>query len=712
MRNINQLNLQKPRLLIALLWLLFGIACTSEEDTGGYIDEGRSVYLSINALNTKSAPVEPDETINTIRVIIAKRNDEGTIITNKFGITNPLGIDTKSGLYDVYVITNESETVGGELLELNAITNIAELKKKQAAFDLTKRVKTNLPMFGIVRDVHMSAPVSGVSSFSNPGSVQVNGQNYGSTLPVNVDRLAIKVSLTLMSKSFKELESVVLTNIPDSVSLLGNAYENNDNSKLQKVDISDLVERTPLSGFIWEKGTKEEIYLPSNMLADPTSESNAIKLEVKEVGGEKKIISLGHLVEENYNTKDYTLHPNTIYTFIGRISGSKLIINASIADWGKKNQNFPTGGGKWLTQPIGMRIGINPENGGKATFNVEFGSNAPKYYQWYQKYQKYNAATNKIETVIKALSETDTDTLTIDVSTEGILNITTKKIDVSGEIYCVASTISPDGSVERSESDHVTLMAVGENYQWPEKSFPSMQDFKAPLNAPLGSTCILQDERDGNIYHVKLMADGNWWMIQDLAYGNTVSELDYINNWFNTTKINLIESGLYGVAISSGLSTGGYLYNTFATIQLGGATYAELEVEVALEKKYEYLQGLCPKGWHYPGNVDRKYNKEWTDLQQMAKINLNSFHDFSLFDYNDPYSFNAYTQSGAFGNSLLFAGGCVVVQDGMDADPEFRSQSIRAHENSRYSGISITNHIGVSSRGDTKIPTRCLRNFK
>lgn len=59
-------------------------------------------------------------------------------------------------------------------------------------------------------------------------------------------------------------------------------------------------------------------------------------------------------------------------------------------------------------------------------------------------------------------------------------------------------------------------MSQQQQEQTPARKIRSMQEF-TPTIGEYATT--LYDERDGKEYRVKRMADGCWWMIDDLCFG-------------------------------------------------------------------------------------------------------------------------------------------------------------------------------------------------
>lgn len=676
-----------------LLLLFLATSCTEEENGNSpFTEEESTAFFDVSTRAFGSG----DALVNTVRVIVARQDYEGTIVSNTF-VPDPKNssiiVKTKSGQCDVFVVTNEMPD-NSELPALSGVTTIQEFRQVNIPYSISNRVATNLPMKGEVRNVFIHT-VDGVPSETNRSTVAVDGVS-SSALEVNVKRLAIRVDLRLMSQSFAKLESVKITNIPDAVSLVGNAYEAVDADKQTKT-VEDFSSPTPLTGYVWEK-SKSEIYLPSSIFSPSTDASKAMKLEVKMEGKTTKTVSLGHLMEKELDAKDYTLHPNTKYIFTGRILGDELEISASIADWELVKQDYPTGGGKWVSHPSSIRVGINKVVADTARFTAEF-LPVPDNYNWYRRYQEYDSVAHIIKTIIAPLNNVETDILSIKGANSSTLSIATKHTAVSGEVYCIASTTSPDGTVERSESNHVTYMVVGENYVWGKGTYPSMQGFKTPSNAPLGSTCILQDNRDGKLYHVKLMADGNWWMIQDLAYGNALPVFDEAGQRGET---DLIASNTHGLAALSGYDTGGFVYNTYAVVQRSTSTQEAYNIEEGLA--VEFTQGLCPDGWHIPGNLNRSYNQEWIYFN--AKIGL-EYSMVSSYDYNLASAFNCYTLY--YNNAFLLGGGVAVVQTGGRGPWEYRTNGTLLGDGKKvYSGFTTLDSMGEKE----PITIRCVKNYK
>lgn len=121
----------------------------------------------------------------------------------------------------------------------------------------------------------------------------------------------------------------------------------------------------------------------------------------------------------------------------------------------------------------------------------------------------------------------------------------------------------------------------------------SMQEFDP---SPGEYATVLYDERDGKEYHVKRMADGCWWMIDDLRYGTPSDISDWKENCKRDVK-DLMGEGLYGVCRESLAKKGGYLYNWQAVMQHPDAAHGMYS---SPNLPGQLWQGICPAGWHVP----------------------------------------------------------------------------------------------------------------
>ncbi len=173
-------------------------------------------------------------------------------------------------------------------------------------------------------------------------------------------------------------------------------------------------------------------------------------------------------------------------------------------------------------------------------------------------------------------------------------------------------------------------------------------------NCPAGATLELEDERDGKMYTVRKLPDGNLWMVDNLVYDP--------NNYCETRQTMAdpngssnasgnFGSGTYGDCVNpeyggSVCASGdcGYLYNWQAVMQNPSAYY-----NGGTSIPEDNVTGLCPTGWTLPtGNTSGQFQAlqnatSWTATQWADPILFNG-----IFVGNSHSSGSFYNQ-GSYG---------------------------------------------------------------
>lgn len=125
-------------------------------------------------------------------------------------------------------------------------------------------------------------------------------------------------------------------------------------------------------------------------------------------------------------------------------------------------------------------------------------------------------------------------------------------------------------------------------------------------SSPVGSTWTLTDPRDGQTYRVRLMADGNYWTIDDIKFsGDTGAQkgnLNTFNGNGHETKGFFFPNYFGDVTdkrIHSYTPTNrGYFYSWQTVIQsIYSRNAGNYSTNVVLDPEY---QGLAPNGWQVP----------------------------------------------------------------------------------------------------------------
>jgi uncharacterized protein (TIGR02145 family) len=145
--------------------------------------------------------------------------------------------------------------------------------------------------------------------------------------------------------------------------------------------------------------------------------------------------------------------------------------------------------------------------------------------------------------------------------------------------------------------------------------------FDPCASAPTASTWTLTDTRDGKTYKVKLLADGRYWMVQDLQFGDLCNK-NFAYPWDGAPYIDRVNtSGTYYGACKVGTSCsnpGGYFYNWMATVNSPDARYGSITYPgcSGITTSVNACRGICPENWHVPttAELDDSYRALQTSL--------------------------------------------------------------------------------------------------
>ncbi|MDR3184658.1 MAG: hypothetical protein LBT49_04550 [Prevotellaceae bacterium] len=139
----------------------------------------------------------------------------------------------------------------------------------------------------------------------------------------------------------------------------------------------------------------------------------------------------------------------------------------------------------------------------------------------------------------------------------------------------------------------------------------TFEDFTPCKTAPDASMWNLVDNRDGKRYRVKKLADGRYWMVQDLRFGSRCDKTTFMGSVYDQTG-SLHGSGVYYGDCTNMMSTDtpinrGYLYDWAAAVNMPGAYYGNSSYRgcrgistVPTGYQPGMCRGICPQGWHVP----------------------------------------------------------------------------------------------------------------
>lgn len=634
--------------------LIFLAACTEDERMSGGnrdIPEGDGIATVNMKLDAASmlGTNDLESTIHKVR-ILAFRTQDGVMKMNKL-ISFSSGYDAdkdmileeiETGLTDVFVIANETPDMTVVLDQTDGSVTIASVRTQLFAIE---------EVAGLLKEENLTN--NGIPMYKEYSNLEFkisDTEHNPYILKVQLERILAKVTLTIRNQTHQEitLKSVVAKGLPQNSWLFPADYTG-DTQDLDAIELpfnEVTKEYQPISFYLPEylltdvskrsyleiRGTATQVGMPDIDCSYKISLGNGLKNYGKEVEIEAAID------KQLLKASDLYIVRNTHYEIsVSDIKGydtDKITFFVGIIPWYNVSEGYFEGG-TWVDQPVSQRIPLNES----AKFTAKFTHSEAPYinYEWHRRrYLQTEADKEPAEPVDEI------------VYTEMLLNGETSIYNISatadptasGEIYCKAA---PVGGRHFRESNRATLMVIGD-WEGGGDAFPEMQNWIPKNNSPLGASYLLRDTRDNKVYRTKLMADGNWWMIQDIAYKDPAKELTPISEFNDVALTSAGQVGIgalgnfYGTCCSSNEKTGGYLYTPAAAIAVQSGLIDNLPEET---RNQENVIGVCPQGWHLPGNKDGEWNKEWTVLtENMVPVKAVTF---SMFDYFDEKHFNAYT---------------------------------------------------------------------
>ena len=271
-----------------------------------------------------------------------------------------------------------------------------------------------------------------------------------------------------------------------------------------------------------------------------------------------------------------------------------------------------------LTTPENLRLEVTPSAAGAtASDSITATVNTNSSYG----YELYFSAT---DTDTSMTSETSSSTITSDFTTTSLANIPVNSWGYSLDDTDYSPIPTSENSTRIKSVEHLptgnelatsiyfgtkvsTSLASGfysDNVLFsavalapPPPPPPTMQTFDATIMLPnTGDSMELEDERDGTVYVVKRLADGNVWMTENLRL---------INKTISSTDSNL-PSGVTYTIPASDVSAFTTDYNTNAAYldsTYGG--YYNFYTATAGWGTDSVTSGnspkdICPKGWRLP----------------------------------------------------------------------------------------------------------------
>jgi uncharacterized protein (TIGR02145 family) len=137
---------------------------------------------------------------------------------------------------------------------------------------------------------------------------------------------------------------------------------------------------------------------------------------------------------------------------------------------------------------------------------------------------------------------------------------------------------------------------------------------------------VLTDSRDGKLYEIRKFPDGKCWMVDNLAYGGSTDECGGKTDYTGQSNKSGSAWG-YGdcrdanassfAPCNGGDKKCGYLYSWQAAVQLASAYYNNsVSYPSGVPTTTNYLQGICPTGWHLPSGGSTDTTSELVKLDR------------------------------------------------------------------------------------------------
>ena len=179
-------------------------------------------------------------------------------------------------------------------------------------------------------------------------------------------------------------------------------------------------------------------------------------------------------------------------------------------------------------------------------------------------------------------------------------------------------------------------------------SISYMQDMDTEVceNSTTGMTADLIDSRDGKIYSVAKLADGNCWMTQNLALGGssaitlTSSDSDVSSNFTLPASATWSDTSYDGIHVYNPYPNQSDDTNKYGAYYTWNAAVAGTGTGMTSN---DATSSICPKGWQLPTNTNS------TTAGVKSYDNLLAAYDI---DITDNYNGDFFTKLSAFNPAL------------------------------------------------------------
>ena len=232
----------------------------------------------------------------------------------------------------------------------------------------------------------------------------------------------------------------------------------------------------------------------------------------------------------------------------------------------------------------------------------------------------------------------------------------------------------------------------------------TMQGFTPCTDAAVNSTWNLTDTRNNVTYKVRLLADGRYWMVDDLKYPTACGTRTTVSGFTTSqsTALGANVAGFFGnctSATNTSTPAGrGYLYDWMFVMQNPEARYNSSWDPGCTNNPgtKAACRGICPEGWHVP--TGNQTTGEFTLLNKAVNSGstTNPSGLLNTSTFNGVYGGNAYSGSLYNQGSLAYYWSSSYYSDLGAYHLYFTSTSV-------YPSYNDSKNYGYS--------LRCIRNY-
>lgn len=405
----------------------------------------------------KDTPDNQDYRISSLRVMAFKKNGGALVENRRYNMpADILRFPIDAGTYDFVFLANEPESESANLDGIDKFSRLKTISYLQSAFDADK----DIPMMQTVKDVQ---------ALGN-GSAKVNGGAAVNPFAVGLDRLGVRLDVTLRAKVDlgSSFEGIVLTGLSNRVPLTSESEYTGTVLRTTKrtIPASEFTSTTPTGENVWAV-SKTKIILPASEFADTGDESKGVLLTLDMGEGKYSPSCKLKIFSSSEGTgvdNNYSLPKNTYLEFTGTIT-TPLEVNIKASEWIPENTDWEVPGHRTLSVSH-TKVAITDLNGAR----ISFRSNMP-VVKVLPKVEKMDATLNeerfpKTNHIFNSIVESD------DIHggpgssrTPARFNYTTT-VDIDGEDRWSGSgymDLVVDGFLKPDEDGNPNGMKVGNN---------------------------------------------------------------------------------------------------------------------------------------------------------------------------------------------------------------------------------------------------------